>query len=81
MKIVIDNKRASKRVRQLLTQRVRAGTATLRVYGSKGAWFLGVEGQNGRIRQYSLPYVTFARASVNGFRKFGVKASRLKVAA
>jgi hypothetical protein len=77
MAIVIKNKRAVKAFRKSLGSRVRNGTAALRVFGSKGEWYLGV--QIGRtIHRYSVSLITQTTAVLAGHREFGIKAAQYK---
>lgn len=76
--ITVKSNRAVSQFRRVLRSKLRNGTAKLRVFGSKGAWTLGVQvGET--IHCYSQPYITMATAVMAGYRKFGIKASQYKV--
>jgi hypothetical protein len=75
--MTIKDKRAVKSFRKNLDKLVRTGKATVRVFGSKGNWYLGVQ-INDTIHRYSVSYMTMITATMHGYQKFGVKASQYK---
>lgn len=75
MRIKVE--RAVKPFRRKLRGELRMGRCKLRVFGSKGAWHLGIQ-RGETIHRYSnpaVPYITQVTAILAGVRKFGVKAS------
>jgi hypothetical protein len=78
--IVVKTNRAVRPFRKSLAKRVWLDNAKLRVFGSKGDWYLGV--QVGRtIHRYSPSFTTQKTAIKAGYNEFGVKAVLYKVAA
>ena len=63
--------------RKNLKRRLRANTATLRVIGSRGEWFLAFQ-VNETLHRLPAPYITLVTATLAGVRKFGVKATQYK---
>ena len=75
--ITIKTKRAVKPFRKVLRAKLRSGAATLRVFGSRGNWTLGVQvGET--IHRYSEGHITMATAVMAGHRKFKIKATQYK---
>lgn len=79
--MMIKSGRAVQPFRKYLGRRVRNGTATLRVFGSRGAWHLGIQVGNTiyRFNDPMVPYVTMVTAIMAGYRKYNRKASQYKM--
>ena len=73
----IKSKRAVKFFRKVLRAKLRSGLATLRVFGSRGNWTLGVQ-VGGTVHIYSTNHITMTTAIMAGYRKFRMKATQYK---
>jgi len=77
--MLIKSKRAVKPFRTQLVKLLYDGRARLRVFGTAGQWFLGIQ-RNVTVHKFSAPFSSREKAIRAARSKLGMTPSRLETA-